>query len=62
MALWAAGAAAQGSPDRLAGTVLGAHAPVLPVMSDVELTVADLWATAITTDGYPTRHVRDRLR
>src|SRR5450755_1158811 len=60
-ALWAAGAAAQESPDRLGETVLGAHAPHLPVMSDVEVTVADLWATAITTDGYPTRHVRDRL-
>ncbi|HEY3926006.1 MAG TPA: error-prone DNA polymerase [Acidothermaceae bacterium] len=61
VALWAAGAAAEGSPDRLAGAVLGTHAPTLPVMSDVEVTVADLWATAITTDGYPTRHVRDRL-
>ncbi len=61
VALWAAGAAAEGSPDRLAGAVLGTHAPTLPVMNDVEVTVADLWATAITTDGYPTRHVRDRL-
>jgi error-prone DNA polymerase len=61
VALWAAGAAAEGSPDRLAGAVVGTHAPTLPVMSDVEVTVADLWATAITTDGYPTRHVRDRL-
>jgi error-prone DNA polymerase len=60
-ALWAAGAAAQASPDRLVETVLGAHAPHLPVMSDVEVTVADLWATAITTDGYPTRHVREHL-
>jgi error-prone DNA polymerase len=60
-ALWAAGAAAAASPDRLVETVLGAHAPQLPVMSDVEVTVADLWATAITTDGYPTRHVRDHL-
>jgi len=61
VALWAAGAAAQVSPDRLEGSVLGAAAPALPVMNDVEVTVADLWATAITTDGYPTRHVRDRL-
>src|SRR5665213_2807126 len=61
VALWAAGAAAEGSPDRLAGAVLGTHAPTLPVMSDVEVTVADLWATGITPDGYPTRHVRDRL-
>jgi error-prone DNA polymerase len=60
-ALWGAGAAAQSSPDRLAGVVLGAQAPTLPTMSEVEVTVADLWATSITTDGYPTRHVRDRL-
>jgi error-prone DNA polymerase len=60
-ALWAAGAAAQATPGRLEGTVLGAQAPALPDMSDVELTTADLWATAITTDGYPTRHVRTRL-
>ncbi|HEX7107088.1 MAG TPA: error-prone DNA polymerase [Acidothermaceae bacterium] len=60
-ALWAAGAAAQATPGRLEGVVLGERAPVLPPMSDVEVTAADLWATAITTDGYPTRHVRARL-
>ncbi len=60
-ALWAAGAAAQVTAGRLEGVVLGARAPVLPSMTDVETTVADLWATAITTDGYPTRHARDRL-
>ena len=61
VALWAAGAAAQASPDRLAGVVLGERAPTLPAMSAVEITIADLWATGITPDGYPTRHVRDRL-
>ncbi len=60
-ALWAAGAAAQATSGRLEGVVLGERAPTLPVMSDVEVTAADLWATAITTDGYPTRHVRARL-
>jgi error-prone DNA polymerase len=60
-ALWAAGAAAQATPGRLEGTVLGARAPMLPAMSEVEVTVADLWATSITTDGYPTRHVRGQL-
>ena len=59
--MWAAGAAAQAVPGRLEGTVLGAQAPQLPLMSDVEVTVADLWATSVTTEGYPTRHVRDRL-
>jgi error-prone DNA polymerase len=61
-ALWAAGAAAQATPDRLEGAVLGAQAPVLPAMSKIEITVADLWATSVTTDGYPTRHVRPRLQ
>jgi error-prone DNA polymerase len=60
-ALWAAGAAAQATPGRLEGTVLGVRAPTLPAMDDLELTTADLWATAVTTDGYPTRHVRPRL-
>ncbi len=60
-ALWAAGAAAQAMPGRLEGAVLGVHAPMLPAMSDVEVTVADLWATAVTTDRYPTQHVRAKL-
>jgi error-prone DNA polymerase len=59
-ALWAAGAAAQTNPDKLEA-VLGVRAPDLAPMTDVELTGADLWATAITVDGYPTEHVRDYL-
>ena len=38
--------------------MLGERAPTLPEMTAVEVTMADLWATAITTDGYPTRHAR----
>lgn len=30
-------------------------------MEPVEETVADLWATGITPDGYPTEHLRRRL-
>jgi error-prone DNA polymerase len=59
-ALWAAGAAAQTNPDKLEA-VVGVRAPELSPMTDVELTGADLWATAITVDGYPTEHVRDYL-
>ncbi|MCK9876062.1 error-prone DNA polymerase [Frankia sp. Ag45/Mut15] len=64
-ALWAAGAVAQARPDRLDGMVFGADvgavAPYLPGMTEVEESVADLWATGITTDGYPTRFLRERL-
>ncbi len=36
-------------------------APTLPGMSDVELTLADIWATGISPDTYPTVFSRDRL-
>ncbi|MCU1486915.1 MAG: dnaE2, partial [Actinomycetia bacterium] len=61
-ALWAAGAAAQATPDRLAGVASGLHAPTLPGMSAPEETLADLWATGIAVDHHPTEHVRDHLR
>jgi error-prone DNA polymerase len=60
-ALWAAGATAQASPDRLEGVVTGADAPTLPGMSDVELTAADLWATGLSPDRHPIQHARSRL-
>lgn len=36
-------------------------APTLPGMSDIELTLADIWATGISPDTYPTVFSRDRL-
>jgi error-prone DNA polymerase len=59
--LWAAGAAAQSTPDRLAGIVTGVEAPTLPGMSPQETAVADLWATGVAPDGHPTRFVRPHL-
>ena len=60
-ALWAAGAVAQGRPDRLPGVVMGVEAPMLPGMSAVEEAVADVWATGVSPGSYPTEFVRDRL-
>src|SRR5882757_10056884 len=60
-ALWAAGAAAQDSPDRLPGTAVGVAAPMLPGMDDVETTVADVWAMGLSPTRFPTEFVRDRL-
>ena len=35
--------------------------PLLPDMNPAEQVMADLWATGISPDDYPTRHVRDKL-
>ena len=60
-ALWAAGALAHGHGNRLEGVVTGVQAPALPGMGTVERMAADLWATGVTPDGYPTELVRARL-
>lgn len=60
-ALWAAGAAAQDRPDRLPGTVTGTEAPTLPGMSDVDVLVADVWATGLSPQTHPARFLRAEL-
>ena len=60
-ALWAVGALAHDRPGRLAGIVTGAVAPSLPGMDAVETMAADLWATGVTPNGYPTELLRARL-
>lgn len=60
-ALWAAGAAAQESPDTLPHLAVGADAPMLPGMSDAELAAADSWATGITPGEHPMALVREEL-
>ncbi len=42
--LWAAGAAAQGTPDRLPGIVIGTEAPPLPAPSLYDAVGDDMWA------------------
>jgi error-prone DNA polymerase len=60
-ALWSAGAVAQSRPDRLAGITVGADAPSLPGMAPMEVVVADLWSTGISTRGHPTELLREEL-
>ncbi|MGW4206811.1 error-prone DNA polymerase [Lentzea sp. NPDC004789] len=60
-ALWAAGAVAAIRPDRLPGTAVGVDAPSLPGMDEVELAVADVWATGLSPDSFPTQFVRSKL-
>ncbi|MGE2735477.1 error-prone DNA polymerase [Mycolicibacterium vaccae] len=59
--LWAAGAAATERPDRLPGVGSSSRIPALPGMSELELTVADVWATGVSPDRYPTQFLREDL-
>ena len=47
--------------SRLAGLVTGAEAPPLPDMDAVETNRADLWATGLSPDSYPTELFRKEL-
>ena len=58
-ALWNAGYAE--SVDQLEGTAVSSPPPMLPGMSDVEITMADLWATRISTDRHPVEFLRPLL-
>ena len=60
-ALWAAGAVAANTPDRLDGAVVGANAPPLPAMTDLEEVVADVWATGVAAGRHVVSFVRPRL-
>jgi error-prone DNA polymerase len=58
-ALWNAGYVQ--SADQLEGTAVAAPPPMLPGMSDVEITMADLWATRISPETHPIEHLRSLL-
>ncbi|MBV8993699.1 MAG: error-prone DNA polymerase [Pseudonocardiales bacterium] len=60
-ALWSAGAVAAQRPDRLPGTAVGITGPVLPGMSALELAAADVWATGVSPDSFPTEFLRADL-
>jgi error-prone DNA polymerase len=45
----------------LAGLTTGVQAPPLPEMTDVETNRADLWATGLSPESYPTEFLRPAL-
>jgi error-prone DNA polymerase len=59
--VWSAGAAAQGTPERLAGVVTGLRAPALPEVSEMERVADDLWAMGLTPDATAMALVRAEL-
>ncbi|HEY0639114.1 MAG TPA: error-prone DNA polymerase [Pseudonocardiaceae bacterium] len=60
-ALWTAGAAAREDDESLPGLVGEVHAPELPPMSPLETAAADVWATGVSPDSYPTQFLRGYL-
>jgi error-prone DNA polymerase len=60
-ALWEAGAAALEKPDYLEGSRLSVQPPLLPILTAAEQMAYDLWATGVSTDDHPIRHVRSSL-
>jgi error-prone DNA polymerase len=60
-ALWLAGEAAQDREEYLAGSVVVVQPPLLPMLTPAEQVIYDLWATGISPDDHPIRHVRERL-
>lgn len=66
-ALWGAGALASAGTSRdgtarLEGITTGFGAPALQDMTPEQLNWADLWATGISSDSYPTQFLRSTLR
>jgi error-prone DNA polymerase len=59
--LWAAGAAAQGTPDRLPGIVVGAEAPPLPEPTQYDAVGDDLWALGLAPERTAMHLARERL-
>lgn len=60
-ALWRAGAAAQDRAEFLAGTVVTVQPPLFTDPTAFETLAADLWATGISPDDHPVRHLRPGL-
>jgi error-prone DNA polymerase len=59
--LWAAGAAAQGTPDRLPGIVVGAEAPPLPEPTPYDAVGDDLWALGLAPERTAMHLAREHL-
>jgi error-prone DNA polymerase len=61
-ALWGAGAAATARPGQLDVVTFDEGAPPqLPAMTEPEQLIADMWATSMTPEVYPTALIRPRL-
>ena len=60
-ALWDAGNAAHNRAEYLPASIVFAQPPLFPLLTPAEQVAADLWATGISSDDHPVRHVRTAL-
>jgi error-prone DNA polymerase len=60
-AIWDSGYAALDKAEYLPNTFVAVQPPLFPLLTPAEQVVSDLWATGISTDDHPVRHVRDYL-
>lgn len=60
-ALWQAGSAALDRPGTLPGTLVASQPPLFADPTKLEVLVDDLWATGLSTEDHPIRHVRADL-
>jgi error-prone DNA polymerase len=60
-AMWNAGNAAQDRAEFLSGTVVAVQPPLFSMPSEVDEMMTDLWATGMSADNHPVRHLRKQL-
>ncbi|ROP50263.1 MULTISPECIES: error-prone DNA polymerase [unclassified Rathayibacter] len=60
-ALWEAGSAAADRQEFLPDSIVAVQPPLLPMLSAQERVVFDFWATGISPDDHPLRHLRESL-
>jgi error-prone DNA polymerase len=60
-AIWDAGYAALDKADYLPDTFVAVQPPLFPMLNAAEQVVSDLWATGISPNDHPVRHVRPFL-
>jgi error-prone DNA polymerase len=60
-ALWAAGPASRERREYLPSTAVFVQPPLLPMLTEAEQTVYDLWATGVSPGDHPMRHVRETM-
>ncbi|QDZ13731.1 error-prone DNA polymerase [Humibacter ginsenosidimutans] len=59
--LWAAGPASRERRDYLPSTAVFVQPPLLPMLTESEQVVYDLWATGVSPGDHPMRHVRQAM-
>jgi error-prone DNA polymerase len=60
-ALWAAGDAAKDRAEFLPGSMVSVQPPLFAMPTSAETLASDLWATGVSPDDHPIRHVRPAL-